>query len=96
MNDRPGAYPRCLATSRGDDPDYFVAWVFHGGQARSRYQPGGWQGNVLTAANWRERVRERLRQMDLSSILSDVRPFVEPGFDLSLLTLANLERVLGE
>jgi hypothetical protein len=26
--------------------------------------------------------------------VNDVRPFVEPGFDLGLLTLANLERVL--
>ncbi len=56
----------------------------------------GWHGGALTTANWRERVRERLRPLDWSGILSDVRPFVEPGFDLSLLTLANLERVLGE
>jgi hypothetical protein len=54
-----------------------------------------WQGGPLTAANWREQVRERLRLLDWHSLLSDMRPFVEPGFDLSLLTLANLERVLG-
>ena len=28
-------------------------------------------------------------------IQADVRPFIEPGFDLSLLSLENLERVLG-
>jgi hypothetical protein len=55
-----------------------------------------WQGGVLTEANWRERVRERLRRFDWSGILTDVSPFVEPGFDLNLLTLANMERVLGE
>ena len=56
----------------------------------------GWQGGTLTEANWRELVRERLRLLDWNDIQADVRPFVEPGFDLSLLTLANLERVLGE
>ena len=56
----------------------------------------GWQGGTLTEANWRELVRERLRLLDWTAILADVRPFVEPGFDLGLLTLANLERVLGE
>ena len=55
-----------------------------------------WPGGILTEANWRERVRERLRLLDWYGILADVRPFVEPGFDLGLLTLANLERVLGE
>jgi len=54
-----------------------------------------WQAGVLTEANWRERVRERLRRFDWSGILTDVSPFVEPGFDLNLLTLANMERVLG-
>jgi hypothetical protein len=55
----------------------------------------GWQGGPLTESNWRERVRERLRLLDWKSLAADVRPFVEPGFDLSLLSLQNLERVLG-
>jgi hypothetical protein len=55
----------------------------------------GWQAGPLTAANWREHVRGRLRLLDWNGLLADVRPFVEPGFDLRLLTLANLERVLG-
>jgi len=55
-----------------------------------------WQGGVLTEANWREQVRERLRLLDWDALIADVGPFVEPSFDLSLLTLANLERVLGE
>lgn len=55
----------------------------------------GWQGGALTAANWRGPLRERLRQMDWDTIRSDVRPFVEPGFDLDLLSLENLLSVLG-
>ncbi len=55
----------------------------------------GWPGEKLTEANWRDLVGERLRRLDWSHILADVRPFVEPGFDLSLLNLANLERALN-
>jgi len=54
-----------------------------------------WPGGALTAANWRDWVRKRLRLLDWNGMLSDVRPFVEPGFNLDLLTLENLERVLG-
>ncbi|HSQ16810.1 MAG TPA: nucleotidyl transferase AbiEii/AbiGii toxin family protein [Anaerolineales bacterium] len=53
-----------------------------------------WQGEKLTNANWREQVRERLCCLDWENIQTDVRPFVEPGFDLNLLSLENLERVL--
>lgn len=54
-----------------------------------------WQGKALTVTNWREQVRDRLRRLDWENIQADVRPFVEPGFDLNLLSLENLERVLG-
>jgi hypothetical protein len=53
-----------------------------------------WKGEILTEANWRQLISERLRLLDWSSILTDVRPFVQPGFDVGLLTLANLEKVL--
>jgi hypothetical protein len=56
----------------------------------------GWQDETLTDANWRDQVRLRLRRLDWENIQADVRPFVEPGFDLSLLSLENLERVLGK
>ena len=55
----------------------------------------GWQGGDLSELNWREKVRERLQKLDWKDIQADVRPFIEPGFDLGLLTLENLERVLG-
>lgn len=54
----------------------------------------GWQGETLTEANWRDQVYARLRLLDWNGLQADVRPFVEAGFDLSMFTLANLERVL--
>jgi hypothetical protein len=54
-----------------------------------------WRGEKLTEANWRKLVGDRLQTLDWSNILADVSPFIEPGFDLNLLTLANLEQALG-
>jgi hypothetical protein len=54
----------------------------------------GWQGGALGETNWRELVRERLGHIDWNKIRSDVRPFVEPGFDINLLSMENLEQVL--
>lgn len=53
-----------------------------------------WQGGEMTGENWKTIVGERLRQLDWDNIQTDVSPFLEPGFDPSLLTLANLEKVL--
>ena len=55
----------------------------------------GWEGESLTEENWRGMTLGRLRQLDWSIVVSDVQPFVEPGFNMKLLTLGNLERVLG-
>jgi hypothetical protein len=49
---------------------------------------------VVTPASWRGLVRERLRLIDWRTASADVSPFVEPGFNLGLLTLANLEGLL--
>jgi hypothetical protein len=54
----------------------------------------GWQGGALTSTNWREPVKARLRLLDWNGLQADALPFVEPDFDLGLLSLANLERVL--
>lgn len=54
-----------------------------------------WVGETLTLDNWKELVRVRLESINWIGIQEDIRPFVEPGFDLHLLTLANLERVLA-
>lgn len=55
-----------------------------------------WGGKVLTLENWREEVYYRLKKFDWEMIVEDVRPFVEPGFDLRLLDLKVFEKVLGE
>jgi hypothetical protein len=54
----------------------------------------GWQAGLLTESNWRGQVRKRLEGLNWKDIQADVRPFVELGFDLNLLSLANLERLL--
>jgi predicted nucleotidyltransferase component of viral defense system len=54
-----------------------------------------WNGKTLTEDNWKEQVLLHLQNLNWKSIVDDVRPFVEPGFELNLLTPANLERVLG-
>jgi hypothetical protein len=54
----------------------------------------GWQGAPLTETGWRGQVRQRLQRLDWNAIQADVRPFVEPGFDVRLMTLANLEKLI--
>ncbi|MFZ6030443.1 MAG: nucleotidyl transferase AbiEii/AbiGii toxin family protein [Chloroflexota bacterium] len=58
-------------------------------------QQTNWAGEKLTDANWRQVVRERLISLDWKNVLADVRSFLEPGFDMALLTKENLVRVLG-
>jgi hypothetical protein len=53
-----------------------------------------WKGKKLTRVNWREYVSKRLQRLNWDAVVNDVRPFAEPGFDLNLLTLENLEQVL--
>jgi hypothetical protein len=55
----------------------------------------GWQGDLLTEKSWGNIVLKRLHQLDWNTIPYDVSPFLEPGFDLRLLTLENFERVMG-
>jgi len=54
----------------------------------------GWEGGLLTENNWRGFVHHRLLSVAWPQAISDVRPFLEPGADPSLLTLDNLLRVL--
>jgi len=55
----------------------------------------GWIGDPLTESNWREAVRRRLQTIAWGQVMADVRPFLEPGADSTLLTRENLLRVLG-
>lgn len=58
-------------------------------------QQTGWTGGPLTEDNWREAVRSRLQTVAWERVVSDVRPFLEPGVDPALLTFENMTRVLG-
>lgn len=53
-----------------------------------------WNGKELTQSSWKEQVWQRLESLNWTSIVDDVRPFVESGFDLNLLTLETFKRVL--
>lgn len=53
-----------------------------------------WAFGSLTASNWRGFVEARLNNLTWESVVEDVRPFVETGFDMGLLTRKNLENVL--
>lgn len=54
-----------------------------------------WTGDPLTEQTWRGTVRERLQTAVWDQVVADVRPFLGGDFDLDLLTLQNLMRVLG-
>jgi hypothetical protein len=55
-----------------------------------------WTGGVLTQHNWRAVVSKHIKRLNWDAVVNDVRPFVEQGFDMDLLTLENLEHVLGK
>ena len=58
-------------------------------------QQTGWGGEPLPEGNWREAVHRRLQAVLWDRVVSDVRPFLEPSADPTLLTLENLMRVLA-
>jgi len=53
-----------------------------------------WNGGLLTEENWKQQVWQRLQNLTWLGIVEDVLPFVEPSFDMNLLTLDNFERIL--
>jgi hypothetical protein len=55
----------------------------------------GWEKEPLTAGTWREAVRARLESVSWEAILSDVRPFLEGGESVGVLSHSNLTRLLG-
>jgi len=54
----------------------------------------GWTGPALDTKNWPAVVLQRLQTLDWAQARRDVEPFLEPGFDIRLLTLENLEYAL--
>lgn len=59
-------------------------------------QQSSWQGEHLDESNWRRVVRERVLSLDWQRIVTEVRPFVEPTFNLSLLSRETLLRALTD
>ena len=55
----------------------------------------GWTGGTLDEATWRLAVAARLREANWAQAVADVRPFLEPGVDVSLLAPENLAQVLA-
>lgn len=58
-------------------------------------QQTGWDGSILTEADWRVVVRQRLTAVDWSQASADVRSFLEPGSDVGLMNLENLTGLLS-
>jgi hypothetical protein len=56
----------------------------------------GWPGPALTEDTWQGTVRERLRTVTWEQAVADVRPFLEPRADASILTVENMARVLEQ
>jgi hypothetical protein len=54
-----------------------------------------WNGELLTEENWKKELWKRLKALNWSGIVDDVRPFVEPSFDLKLLSLGTFESILN-
>jgi hypothetical protein len=57
-------------------------------------QQTGWAGAPLREETWRPAVAARLQGAAWDTVVADVRPFLESGASLDLLTLENVMRVL--
>jgi len=55
----------------------------------------GWKGPVMTASNWRDELRRRIEALDWDRARADVRPFLERGRDIALVTAESLRNLLG-
>lgn len=55
----------------------------------------GWTGEKVTAANWRKIIRERLRQLDWTAVVADVRPFLMEPHNADLLEFDTFGRLLA-
>jgi hypothetical protein len=53
-----------------------------------------WDGDILTEMNWKDQIFQRLKTLNWSEIVDDVRPFVEASFDVNLLSLENFKKIL--
>ncbi|MBN2399080.1 MAG: nucleotidyl transferase AbiEii/AbiGii toxin family protein [Candidatus Aminicenantes bacterium] len=54
-----------------------------------------WPGPEMTVNNWKKEIAARLHVLDWPKAVADVSPFIERSQDLELITLPNLEKLLG-
>ena len=54
-----------------------------------------WPGESFTAENWKDVLWKRLKPLNWPAVVSDVQPFIEPGFNLNLLNPETFERLLA-
>jgi predicted nucleotidyltransferase component of viral defense system len=54
----------------------------------------GWKGATMTAANWREQIRQRTETLDWERARADVRPFLERQRDIDLVRQGILAKLL--
>lgn len=54
----------------------------------------GWEGDTITADNWRKIVAGRLQTLTWERVVGDVQPFLERKDDINLLSLDNLLQLL--
>lgn len=55
----------------------------------------GWAGKKLTDTNWRKVVRDKVRALPWRDVVNDVRPFLERGEDVGLMTMENVMALLS-
>jgi hypothetical protein len=54
-----------------------------------------WTGPEMTGENWRPVLADQLQQLNWERVVDDVRPLLDLGADLDLLTLENMLRVVN-
>jgi hypothetical protein len=52
----------------------------------------GWTGPEMTGENWRPVLADHLQRLNWERVVDDVRPLLDLGADLNLLTLENMLR----
>jgi predicted nucleotidyltransferase component of viral defense system len=55
----------------------------------------GWSEATITDSNWRSMLKERLQGANFKALRQDVLPFLEDPGEVDLLTMEDLNRVLG-
>lgn len=92
----------CIAYTKGRDL-YDLIWYLSDPDwpppnlemLNNALRQSGWSGPELEDSTWRRHVGDRLRELDWPRAVADLRPFVESGADLDLVTLENARRLVN-